>query len=308
VHCNGIFTITGGRISLNQIAATQVQLDFVQSGQTQWTWYQSASSNDFKLWNGVSGDTLTLTNAGAATFASSLSVSGSCTLGDAAGDAHTINGTTDFNHAMNVDGAVTMTSTLAVDGNVTLGNATTDTVYAPGYAGFGVTPDSSVAVYASGNGRTYGFLGFQNDTGVAGDRVGCQFHAAGSADATAATRNAYGLLALATTTRSAGANNVINHGVYASASGAQVNYSFFGAAGTLYNAGDTYLAGSVVLGDAAADTITAGGGVVWARGTGSPEGVVTANVGSFYSRTDGGASTSWYVKESGTGNTGWVAK
>jgi len=43
-------------------------------------------------------------------------------------------------------------------------------------------------------------------------------------------------------------------------------------------------------------------------GTGSPEGVVTAAVGSTYRRTDGGAGTSFYVKESGTGNTGWVAK
>lgn len=43
-------------------------------------------------------------------------------------------------------------------------------------------------------------------------------------------------------------------------------------------------------------------------GAGSPEGVVTAPIGSFYSRTNGGAGTSFYVKESGTGNTGWVAK
>ena len=43
-------------------------------------------------------------------------------------------------------------------------------------------------------------------------------------------------------------------------------------------------------------------------GSGSPEGVVTAPVGALYSRTDGGASTTLYVKESGTGNTGWIAK
>lgn len=43
-------------------------------------------------------------------------------------------------------------------------------------------------------------------------------------------------------------------------------------------------------------------------GSGSPETVVTANVGSLYLRTDGGASTTLYVKESGTGNTGWIAK
>lgn len=44
-------------------------------------------------------------------------------------------------------------------------------------------------------------------------------------------------------------------------------------------------------------------------GAGSPEGVITANVGSIYQRTDGGASTSFYVKESGDDtNTGWIAK
>ena len=43
-------------------------------------------------------------------------------------------------------------------------------------------------------------------------------------------------------------------------------------------------------------------------GSGSPEGVVTAPIGATYSRTDGGAGTSFYVKESGVGDTGWVAK
>lgn len=51
-----------------------------------------------------------------------------------------------------------------------------------------------------------------------------------------------------------------------------------------------------------------GGAIIDAYGTGSPEGVVTGSVGSTYRRTDGGAGTSFYVKESGTGNTGWVAK
>jgi len=43
-------------------------------------------------------------------------------------------------------------------------------------------------------------------------------------------------------------------------------------------------------------------------GVGTPEGAVTAPVGTLYSRLDGGASTTLYVKQSGTGNTGWVAK
>lgn len=49
-------------------------------------------------------------------------------------------------------------------------------------------------------------------------------------------------------------------------------------------------------------------GVNWGSGSGSPEGVRTAPVGSLYTRTDGGANTTLYVKESGTGNTGWIAK
>jgi hypothetical protein len=44
------------------------------------------------------------------------------------------------------------------------------------------------------------------------------------------------------------------------------------------------------------------------EGAGSPEGVVTAVPGKLYTDTGGGAGTTLYVKESGTGNTGWVAK
>lgn len=42
------------------------------------------------------------------------------------------------------------------------------------------------------------------------------------------------------------------------------------------------------------------------KGTGSPEGAVTAVVGSTFRRTDGAAETAMYRKESGSGNTGWV--
>jgi hypothetical protein len=46
----------------------------------------------------------------------------------------------------------------------------------------------------------------------------------------------------------------------------------------------------------------------WYSSAGSPEGAVTAGVGSMYTDNTGGAGTTLYVKESGTGNTGWVAK
>ena len=63
--------------------------------------------------------------------------------------------------------------------------------------------------------------------------------------------------------------------------------------------------------------ITAGGGgtryfttptVFLGSGNGSPEGSIAAPIGSLWTRLDGGAGTTLYVKESGTGNTGWVAK
>ena len=46
----------------------------------------------------------------------------------------------------------------------------------------------------------------------------------------------------------------------------------------------------------------------WYRGSGTPEGVITANIGSIYSNTNGGANITTYVKETGNGtNTGWLA-
>lgn len=61
----------------------------------------------------------------------------------------------------------------------------------------------------------------------------------------------------------------------------------------------------------AGDTITIGiasGYALPLTGSGSPTGAVSAPVGALYLRTDGGAGTTLYVKESGTGSAGWVAK
>lgn len=47
----------------------------------------------------------------------------------------------------------------------------------------------------------------------------------------------------------------------------------------------------------------------WRRGEGDPDGVVAAPVGTAYLRTDGGTSTTLYVKETGgETSSGWVAK
>lgn len=55
------------------------------------------------------------------------------------------------------------------------------------------------------------------------------------------------------------------------------------------------------------DFVTIAGHDCWYGGAGSPEGVVTANIGSIYSRQDGGSGTSLYIKQVGSGNTGWIA-
>ena len=49
-------------------------------------------------------------------------------------------------------------------------------------------------------------------------------------------------------------------------------------------------------------------GVLMATGRGTPESNLSAPVGSMYLREDGGANTTLYIKESGTSNTGWIAK
>ena len=48
------------------------------------------------------------------------------------------------------------------------------------------------------------------------------------------------------------------------------------------------------------------GGPRWLSGAGSPEGVVTAPVGSVYSNIAGTPGSTVYFKESGAGNTGWL--
>ncbi len=54
-----------------------------------------------------------------------------------------------------------------------------------------------------------------------------------------------------------------------------------------------------ILINLAASIVTAGSGL---NGSGSPEGVVTANPGTTYFDT---ASAIFWVKQTGTGNTGW---
>jgi hypothetical protein len=79
---------------------------------------------------------------------------------------------------------------------------------------------------------------------------------------------------------------------------------FIAASGNL-----NLLLGNLVIGTSGKGIDFSGnGGVLWRCGEGTPEGAVTAPVGSLFTRTDGGLLSTLYVKESGTGNTGWVNK
>lgn len=55
------------------------------------------------------------------------------------------------------------------------------------------------------------------------------------------------------------------------------------------------------------DVLLGTNGLSFLSGTGDPTGVVSAPPGSLFLRSDGGAGTGIYVKESGTGSSGWAA-
>lgn len=79
-----------------------------------------------------------------------------------------------------------------------------------------------------------------------------------------------------------------------------------GSTGTLEILGDNGTTKLLQVTDSQ-QIIVGGGSNTIQSGTGSPEGVKTATVGSIFIRTDGGTSTVFYIKETGSGNTGWVA-
>lgn len=74
----------------------------------------------------------------------------------------------------------------------------------------------------------------------------------------------------------------------------------------LHVIGNGYFSGSVTSTSGFLPNGQAAGAAILRAGTGTPEAVVTANVGSLYMRQDGAAGTTLYTKETGTGNTGWV--
>ncbi len=139
-------------------------------------------------------------------------------------------------------------------------------------------------------------------TAATGSARGMRAEVTGTADATAAGRDQYGFATAATVTRSAGANNVSNYAIYSEASGGQVNYSFFGAAGDLYQAANS-VHGDSVTGDAhtinGSTTINGGSGAYTLKVADATTGHSTGWSGQVIDTTGStiaGSSTSYGLK------------
>lgn len=83
-----------------------------------------------------------------------------------------------------------------------------------------------------------------------------------------------------------------------------------------YFAGDLVASGVMIVGGNSEEDSGAGRFAAYIKlgplymffGSASPEGAVSAPAGSLFLNVSGGAGTSFYVKESGSGNTGWQGK
>jgi hypothetical protein len=187
---------------------------------------------------------------------------------------------------VNNTGTWTQNATLSSAGAWRLGGAT-GPLFTPNFAGAGrllVNNDFFIGEGGSG-GTTVKFLAFSTNPGGTGGDIYLQ-------------RDAANTLGLRNTTAAQ------TFRVYETDSGANDEYLEFSAAsGT--NVIRPQATGTGTASVVRYHTTTA---VFWTSGSGSPESVVTAPVGSMYTDTAGGAATTLYVKESGTGSTGWIAK
>lgn len=200
-------------------------------------------------------------------------------LGDSAGiGSYHVNQATGATSSV-IAGSHVFGGTVSVAGNTTLGDASTDAHVINGGATF---VDSNGATIAGAN---LTGITVRDDTPLAAG-VGGFISLGGKYTAGGAYADGAVIKAMKT-------------------NGTDGNYSYGLVFGTIAN-GDGAVTERVRISDAGA--VTFNSGPTLRTGTGDPEGVVEAPVGSLFLRTDGGASTTLYVKESGVSNTGWAAK
>lgn len=97
-------------------------------------------------------------------------------------------------------------------------------------------------------------------------------------------------------------SHIDNSGLFISGSPTLTNYSFRGCEITTHPFG----AGAKHI--VVHNYVAGGASLLELTRSGTPEGFITAAAGSLCRNDTGGTSTSFYVKESATGSTGWVAK
>jgi hypothetical protein len=132
-------------------------------------------------------------------------------------------------------------------------------------------------------------------------------------------RNVIGAVTYSATTNTVGITNISSTGQF-NTQGRNIqqvfsrNYSTIDGGIVGKEGGTLLVVGSdaTTAGNLSVSSLMIGGGSFSSTGiysgVGSPQGVLTAATGSLYLNTSGGANTTLYVKESGSGNTGWVAK
>lgn len=257
----------------------------------------AVNTNKFNV-TAASGNTAiagTLGATGAATLGSTLAVTGASTLTGAVAMASTlaVTGVATFSTAPNLTG----TSSYQIGGQPTFTN-TSGLRQSASFASVGNPAGSSAAAYigATGFAATDAACA-QNLTGIAGLRgLFARVRHQGTGTVTGGTAI---LIETPTVDNTAGGGLMTNaYGVYISAQAATGITNPWG----VYQLGATtknLFAGPLVLGSTGGPTIMSG--------TGTPEGVETAPVGSIFLRTNGGSGTTLYAKTSGAGNTGWAA-
>jgi hypothetical protein len=162
------------------------------------------------------------------------------------------------------------------------------------------TKADGIFTYSTGTGTTYAMV-HRNSAAFA--TTNYSGYAIQMATSTTADQNSMLLLTrFMDTTHATRSSQIVLQGLYNGSVQNVWNY----AAGVFY----LYHGGAAVTQTTSIGLILIPGGAATKMITGpnSPEGVHVGAIGSIYMATNGGAGTTFYVKESGTGDTGWVAK
>jgi len=235
--------------------------------------------------------------AGAATFTSSLTINGNTTIGDSGSDAHTLNGTLNANGTSGGSNEVlqiisgvpkwssvsTAGAALGAGANNFIAKWTSATTLAASIINeqsSGTVLDLPYTAGVQAISNTTGSVGFSVQTFPTASTLTIQeaFRSVlgGTYNTTAAVANVYGAKISATATRSSGANNLVNTGLYCDASGGQVNRALLTDHGDVIlndNSGTTTIKGATTitttlavngnatLGDASGDQHTLNGNI-----------------------------------------------